>query len=153
MRKNIDSLIAQNLSSPSKLGGYTYRQAHTSADFRKVHNFTRRLGIPDQTMEFPTILAFDAKGEIIGILSTNTEQGMIIAGPLAIRADRPHPMVAVRLIEAYDAVMRSLGIKQYIFSSVKGERFEKAAIEYGFKPWTYNAGHTFFKRELEANGT
>lgn len=62
---------------------------------------------------FPTVVAV-REGEIIGMLSTNPEcTWALMAGPLALK--RPSFVTVMRLAEAYEVVLRKMGVTRYCF--------------------------------------
>lgn len=85
-----------------------YRVAISPADYRKCHTLVEEEGV---VLSFPTIMAEEEDGELVGFLSTHpkrTSKGLVIAGPLVLKDKRP--LVAFRLGEQYDLLMKILGI-------------------------------------------
>jgi hypothetical protein len=67
-------------------------------------------------MTYPTIVA-EREGKIVGVLATTPHRYRIIAGPLAIDPGiKVKSFVALRLIEAYEVILRLSGVTQYYFN-------------------------------------
>src|SRR5262245_41754596 len=96
----------------------SYRLAHSSKDYRACHQLLKGLQIAAGTLSWPTVMAI-REGEVIGCLSTQTDKGAIIAGPLAV-STTPPSLVALRLVEAYEHVLQRLGLQGYYFGVVAG---------------------------------
>lgn len=69
-------------------------------------------GKPKQ-LGWPTVIA-ERNGKILGFISTWPKAKLITAGPLILAANS-HPIVAVRLIEAYENILRVSGVTTYFF--------------------------------------
>lgn len=107
----------QNLDV-SRLGGVVYTVAASSHDFRECHELTAELRLDKPALTFPTILAHE-DGELVGFLGTIKNPNMIMAGPLVLRT--PRRFVALRLIEAYDSLMRTAGVVTYTMFVANGD--------------------------------
>lgn len=88
----------------------------TPQDYKYVRAFLRTEGLDDADLDFPTLVAFSQDDGIIGVISTNVRDGLIVAGPLIVKSDKPRIMTLVRLIECYDKTLLTYGITRYIFS-------------------------------------
>ncbi len=67
----------------------------------------------DTTLGFPVVVAV-RNDKVIGFLSTQNRDDAVVAGPLEINL-KIKAFVCIGLIEAYDNLMRNLGIKVYWF--------------------------------------
>jgi hypothetical protein len=67
----------------------------------------------DTTLGFPVVVAV-RNDKVIGFLSTQNRDDAVVAGPLEINL-KIKAFVCIALIEAYDNLMRNLGIKVYWF--------------------------------------
>lgn len=114
----------------------TYKIAENSADYKKVHALIKSEGVEDAQLSFPTIMALE-DDEVVGCLGTDTQQSMIIAGPLVLKSDKKRTFTIIRLVEAYEACMRHMGIKSFIFSAeLKNEKWLTYIDEVlGFEPY------------------
>lgn len=142
-----DSGAIQNLNSPSRLGNTKYKVAVTPRDYQICHNLADKEGFLHNTYSFPTIMAIK-EGELVGFISTHIEGESIVCGPLVVKTDRNHAMTLVRLVEAYDLALRSMGIEWYIFHTPKNGKLEQLAEKIGFKPYEERDGEVFFLRDL-----
>ena len=90
-----------------------YRLAY-GHDYRRCHTLRDAVGFPAQRLSWPTVLMED-EGELVGFLSTAPSQKAIIAGPLIVDPTRGSAWVTIRLIEAYERLLRDAGIHTYLF--------------------------------------
>jgi hypothetical protein len=120
----------------------------TPHDYRAAHAFLRAQDA-DEPLSFPTVVAI-RDDAIVGLLSTQTGQGAVIAGPLVISMARPI-FIAIRLIEAYERVLWEAGVRSYRFGidATEGKAWADMVQRYGFEPYTEHAGALWFKRELQ----
>lgn len=96
-----------------------YRLAATAADYRACHAIMRTNGNFDQQLKFPTVVA-DRGGKIVGFLSTNACDWCHMAGPL--ETSNGSPIMVMRLIEAYENLIRLMGLTRYCFSIAKSQK-------------------------------
>lgn len=96
---------------------------------------------------FPTIVA-ERDGEILGLLSTNTEcQWALMAGPLALK--HPSFIIVLRLCEAYEVALQLMGVTRYcFFISAWNKKWIRQATEMGCKIIRSNDKNLFFERLL-----
>lgn len=65
-------------------------------------------------MSWPTVIA-ERDDEMIGVIGTHAHRNAVVAGFL----HAPHPITALRLVEAYENVLRLAGVREYWFSLAK----------------------------------
>lgn len=128
----------------------TYKIAETAQDYKRVHALIKSEGMEDAALAFPTIMAIE-DDEVVGCLGTNTQQSMIIAGPLVLKSDKKRSFTIIRLVEAYELVMRHCKIKSFIFSTdLTNEKWlEYIDTVLGFTPYHKDAERAWFIRKLE----
>lgn len=102
-----------------------YRFAVSPADYRKCHSL---MGEEKTPLSFPTVMAEEDDGEIVGFLGTHSKKdhkGAVIAGPLVLKDKRP--IVAFRLCEKYELLMRVLGVLFFFYTKDPSlaEQFKK----------------------------
>ena len=127
----------------------SFHVASSTKDYESCHRLMDEEGI-NRTwgLTFPTIMALDKKGQLVGFLSTRIEKNMIVAGPLVLKSDQRRMFTALRLAEAYESSMRNLGIKTFVFAGEAGGLLERAieryyphvepyAVQDGIKYWTW----------------
>ena len=103
----------------------------------------------DRHMGWPVVVA-ERKGKIIGFLGTQDRKEMVVAGPLEV-AIKNKGFVVMRLIEAYDNLMRSLGMKEYWFSvdAKNNVKWESQVKDSGFCAKIEDVGEeSWYKRQL-----
>lgn len=128
-----------------------YRIAENGADYRKAHELIKAEGEEGEfQLSFPTLLALD-EGECVGVLGTNITQNYILAGPLVLKSDKKRTFTIIRLVELYDATMRTAGIRSFIFAT---DLKNKKWLEYidnvlHLTPYSYKDGKAWFIRNLK----
>ena len=90
-----------------------YRLVTTLPEYQRCHALLKAQGLDDGALSYPTVMALRDDG-VIGLLSTIASHEAIICGPLVVSTPRPI-IVALRLIESYENVLRSAGVSQYVF--------------------------------------
>jgi hypothetical protein len=122
-----------------------YRLAATPRDYARAREFMRQHMAP-APLAYPTLLG-EREGAVVGLLGTTVKQGAIIAAPLIARS----AIVAMRLVEAYDEVMRLAGVRAYHFHVGADNAKWRAAVEkFGLRPWHEDTGGAWFRRTLAA---
>lgn len=127
----------------------TYRLAVSGADYKLAHDFIKSQGIPDEPLNFPTMIAEDDTG-VVAVLGTDTSQNQIVCGPLVLKQDRKRIFTLIGLIEAYDSVMRNAGVTEYIFAVDDTDGVYRSRIKdlTGIEPYANENGKDFFVRKL-----
>lgn len=129
-----------------------YILAASSKDYADCHTLDyAESGVDhDDTFSFPTVLA-KRDGEVIGFLATIPNKRFVAAGPLVVKGGR-NPIVAMRLLEAYDRIMAHCGMKMYYFS-VDASRADALSIdrlkELGMQHMETKGNYAWMKRELK----
>lgn len=126
--------------------GYKIAQAPT--DFHKAHNLMREEGVPEQTLGFPTMMAMEGD-DAIGIISTEIQKGMIVAGPLVMKSDRRRILSAIKMVEMYEMALRAMKISTFIFHVEEGSFLDKMISRYSeYQPYMIEGTRKFFIRRL-----
>ena len=104
---------------------------------------------PPVRLGFPTVYA-QREGAIIGFLSTNTKHKAVIAGPLTIDPTLKQPIfIAIRLVEAYEEVLKAAGVTAYLFHVDKQKASWLNAIQRSdMQPYGGTDDALWFKREV-----
>ena len=139
--------VIHKLNNPSRLGGIDYRVAETSADYRACHQLAEREGLGGGGYTFPTIMALK-DGDLLGFVSTYLPSDMIAMGPLVLDGRSRHPFLAMRLIDAYNTTMKSLGIEWYVFSVDEDSHVNGILERLGFSPYAESEGKRHYLREF-----
>lgn len=127
-----------------------YRLARGPADYAKAHDLIKEEGLAEHRLSFPTVMAWK-DGEVTAVLSTTYDRNnTTIAGPLVLKSGARRSWTLIRLIDVYDSVMRSAGMKSYIFSVEKKnvEWLEKIEQTFDIKPFAEKDGNWFYERKL-----
>ena len=102
--------------------------------------------LPSRTVEFPIITA-TREDRLVGVLATSTDQGAIVAGPLAVEGRSP--FVALRLIDVYERIMRMTGVDAFYFHlAPEDNSWRRAVAKIGLEPFHQDAAGAWFKRSL-----
>jgi len=125
-----------------------YRIASDPVDFHRAHALMRAEGVPEQKLGFPTLLAIEDK-KAVGIIGTDIQKGMIIAGPLVMKSDRRRIHTAIKMAEMYEMSLRGMGISTFIFHVEDGSFLDKMISRYSeYQPYATEGKKKFFIRRL-----
>lgn len=128
----------------------SYRLVTTPSETTLAHEFLLSLGEDVPRLGFPTVLAWEGD-EIVGLFSTLPRKDMIIAGPLAFKSHEGNQLVRlIRLVEAYESVLRHAGVTQYLFFVPDKHARWKEFIERTLdtEPIQVETDRTWYKRDL-----
>lgn len=131
-----------------------YRLATSPNDYKACRAlFAENHGAdPDHSLTFPTVLA-ERNGEVVGFLSTWDDKKALIAGPLEVKGGK-NIFTFIRLIEAYENVMRSAGVTQFLFCTkvARGDSFDPERIKeyerFGVKFLRFDQHQAMFLKEI-----
>jgi hypothetical protein len=127
-----------------------YRLANNPGDYSAAHKLLRDEGLEGRIkLGWPTVTAW-RDGTLIGVLSTNSKNGAIVAGPLGVRKGID-ARVAINLIELYDVIMRAAGVTHYTFLTEGDETLvERGVRRYypNMKPYSTKDNRRFYVKEL-----
>ena len=76
---------------------------------QEVLNYSQATGME---MGWPAIIAETEEGEVKGIMATEPREDVVIAGPIVASSS----IVALRLIEKYEDVLKKMNITTYLFN-------------------------------------
>lgn len=126
-----------------------YRLAASARDYVHAHDLIKAEGLEQARLSFPTVMAWK-DNELTGLLSTQTDQKAIIAGPLVIKSGQRRHWTLIRLIENYERVMREMQIKSFIFSVDKDSKtwLDKINDVWKIEPYTEFNGRFWYQRNL-----
>jgi len=123
-----------------------YRLACSPADYRRCRAFlAERMAV--HPLSFPTVYA-ERDGRVIGVLATQPPKKAIIAGPLAVEGRSP--FTALRLIEAYDRVMREAGVDYHFHVAVANASWRRVVEQMGLRPFHEDEHGVWYRRILHA---
>lgn len=142
------SVVAQILSKSSPI---VYRLAEVPGDYEIVNDFLDEEQVDRSEIElaWPTIMALE-EDELVGILGTFSDDAAIVAGPLVTKSDRHRGIMALRMVEVYDTVLRNAGISTYTaYAPRENQRFLTLMERVpGFECIAENADGKLFARRL-----
>jgi hypothetical protein len=125
-----------------------YRLAGHPRDYQWCHQLFNDQGLDDQALSWPTIMALK-DDELVGCLSTTPSKTAVIAGPMTVK--KAHPLITIiRLIEAYDVIMRAAGVTSYDFG-IDGEAHPswlKIVHKHEMHPYAYVGEVAWFTRKI-----
>lgn len=131
-----------------------YRLATSPADYKACRAlFADNHGAdPTNSLSFPTVMA-ERDGALVGFLSTWSSKKALIAGPLEVKGGK-NIFLFIRLIEAYENVMRIAGVKRFLFFTQLGreDSFDPERIKefskFGVKFLRTEVGQAIFVKEI-----
>lgn len=92
----------------------SYRLVTEPHEYSACHRLLKERGDIDQQMTFPTVIA-RREGKPIGFISTLPSKVAVSVGKLVVQETNRPLIIAMRLAEAYEVVLRRAGIKTYLF--------------------------------------
>lgn len=124
-----------------------YRLARPGGEYNRIRSIVRREGFGVLHAMWPTVVA-ERGGRVVGVLATQRRDDMILAGPLAIEGSA-NPIMFIRLVEAYENVLRAARIRSYYFTVEKSNESQIARVkELGIQQVEDANNYLIFKREL-----
>lgn len=124
-----------------------YRLARPGGEWNRIRSLCRRGGMGVLHAMWPTVVA-ERGGRVVGVLATQRRDDMILAGPLAIEGGS-NPIMFIRLVEAYENVLRAAHIRSYYFTVDKTNESQIARVqELGISQVEDANNYLIFKREL-----
>lgn len=121
-----------------------YRLAHSPKDYAACHALLTERA----TLSWPTIVA-ERDGSIIGFLATQPRTDAIVAGPLAVRPSPGAAWTLMRLIDAYEAVLRLAGVTSYRFFVERANaRWTRLVAKLGLEPLSQDDTHAWYERRV-----
>jgi hypothetical protein len=124
-----------------------YFIANRAEDYEACKELWARHGKPGE-IKFPVIMA-KRGGQLIGFLGTHPGN-QILAGPLFVETEGHAGIVAMRLIEGYEQLLKTLHISSYLFTiSKKAKQWQKIAEELGATPYHNGRSEIWYQRTLD----
>ena len=125
-----------------------YRLAHNSYMYKQANAFLRENGIEYDRLSFPTIIAY-REGEVLGVISTNPKENIIVAGPIFAKTEGNASFIYMRLIEAYDLIIKANRVSGYFFRIWDHQSIWKKQVEkLGLIPYSSADGLTLYRRDV-----
>jgi hypothetical protein len=124
-----------------------------------------RLGMPDDApyltalaqevgelpppYDFPVVVA-ERYGQRLGFVATQLTQEVVAVGPLVVSPLlRMRGLIAVRLLEAYEAILKESGITAYVFTTADHNELHALVSRFGAVPWQQDEdGAQWYLRRL-----
>lgn len=125
-----------------------YHVIHRDEDLDAVREFLSEVderGRENIPIAYPTVVARDNE-DLVGCMTTRDSKEAVMVGAVESQGQR---FVLLRMAQAYDHVMKSLGVKQYLIPVDLHAKPLLRILEklYG-PPYAYDAQHAWFKRSL-----
>lgn len=127
-----------------------FRLVETPEEYNRLRQLQHEIeGFSDE-LDYPTVYGYDlTKKRIVGFISTHVDSNnTLIAGPMVNDpAYKPRYEYAWAQVQAYDSVMSSLQIKQYLFSIERTNmKMFQAAASIGMMPYAMTETHYWYAR-------
>ena len=127
---------------------YRFTIAQSPQDYKLCHNLARETQTSIEQLSFPTVMGFEGDA-LVGFMSTFLGEGLIVAGPMVIKADKRRAKLALRLGENYENAMRSLGVHSVIMSVERNSIMHKAVQRYtDMEPYAEEGESLFYVRRF-----
>lgn len=107
-------------------------------------------GFENAPFDYPTVVAVEGD-EVVGFIGTHIRDDLILAGPLVLKTDRRRPFTAIRLGEVYEAVLRSIGITNYVLWFEEDSNLDRYFRSIGLTPYAISDGKSFYFRDIGDN--
>lgn len=130
------------------------RVAQNPGDYKLARDLLRAEDkVPEQPLKFPTIIAFNDDDKVVGVIATTIQEGMIIAGPLAVDSSQRRIFTALKLMQAYDNAMMKVGIFTYILPVEYGSLVAAVIDRYypHVSPYAETDDVCFYTRRLDGS--
>lgn len=117
-------------------------------EYPKLHAFAKEHSGHSIAMTFPTVVCED-DGEVRGLISTVPHKKAIIVGKFVSTS----PFIALRLIEAYENLLRHAGVTLYLFPVATddgGKMSNTLSRTFGIQPYASDEENDWYKREIAA---
>ena len=129
----------------------TYRMAKPGGEYNRLYALMRKENGKQEPLGWPVVVA-EEDGKVVGFLATWPDEELLMAGPLVIEGSKRMWMF-IRLVEAYENVLRATGVKQYLFTVEKSNekqlaRIRKVADGFHLTQVRETDTHVSFLREL-----
>ena len=105
-----------------------YLVAHKPSHYALCHRLMKQLGMANERMGWPTIMAYDSEGKFLGFMSTEKRKDAVVGGPLAIVKGKGLPTL-FKIVSAYEAVLINCGIKFYWFHVLHSNSHWKTLLD------------------------
>lgn len=126
-----------------------YRIAGNPADYRACHALLRDLGRNEMRMSFPTVMALEDK-QLVGFLATFPSDDAVMTGPIAVREGHNRGWIAIKLFDAYETMLRFIGVKKYLIQISKSNMSLVRSVDRLFEqePVAESEDEVWFMRDL-----
>lgn len=117
-------------------------------DKRRCRKIADAQGITDPC-SFPTVLA-ERDGQVLGFLATARSDKAVIAGPLVIAPEARRPVIVMmRLIEAYEVVLKRAGVVSFYFHVAEANPMWRRLVEkMGHKAYHRDDAGQWYRRKV-----
>lgn len=124
-----------------------YRLAKPGGEYNRLYRMAEKEGMSNTHFGWPVIVA-EENGKAIGFLATYDTESALIAGPLVIEGSN-RPFVFIRLVDAYENLLKTIGVSVYCFRIAKDNPERIAWVDkYGYERVGETETMMIYKREL-----
>lgn len=124
-----------------------YRLARPGGEYNRLYALMEQEGGKKEPIGWPVVVA-EEDGKAIGFLATYPTTEALIAGPLVIEGSK-RPFVFLRLVDAYENVLKTAGVTAYCFRVAKSNTKQMKRVEsIGLKRVGETETQVIYKREL-----
>lgn len=124
-----------------------YYLVTTQQESRRCRAFLAAQGEHTRRIQYPTVYA-EREQAVVGVLGSHYRQGCLAAGPLIVATRRPI-FVGLRLLEAYEDLLKRSGVRTYMFAVEKTQPHWKAALDaFGLGPLRETDDVWLYRKEV-----
>ena len=130
-----------------------YGLCASGADYGRCHRFLKAEGMSQaKSLTFPTVFAL-REGEVVGLIGSTMTAWGLVADPLHVReAIRNPAFMMLRLIDAYERILRETGLTEYKVAMPKAKPMWRRIPEElrGLRPIWETPTHWWYRVVLTA---
>jgi len=124
-----------------------YRLAKPGGEYNRLYSLMEQEGGKKEPLGWPVVVA-EEHGRAIGFLATYPTEEALIAGPLVIEGGK-RPFVFIRLVDAYENLLRLAGVTTYCFRVDKTNTKRISQVnEFGGEQIGETADYVMYKRNI-----
>ena len=120
------------------------------ADYARCSDFQYEVEGTRDKLGYPCVLAENTDGTMRGFISTNSDYGVVLSGPMVIDPKyRPRLPFARDLVTLYHYALKEAGVTSYFFSVEKeNTKMLEAVAGIGLTPYSEDVQRFWYKQTI-----